>query len=135
MSDEFVVDASAMVDALLRTDAVGVALAKRISGSVCHAPHLIDAEVGSVLRKAERQAKITSDEALAGIRLAKILVDERYAHHGPLAAQAWQCRHNITFYDGLYVALAAALGIPLLTSDARLSNAPGLPCRVQLISS
>ncbi|WP_342801739.1 hypothetical protein [Nocardia sp. No.11] len=42
-------------------------------------------------------------------------------------------RHTITFYDGLYAALAARLDVPPLTSDARLSRTPGLPCRVEVI--
>ncbi|MGV9820532.1 type II toxin-antitoxin system VapC family toxin [Nocardia xishanensis] len=133
MSDEIVVDASALVDALLRDDAVGVALAKRISESVCHSPHLIDAEVGSVLRRAERQELISERTALTCMRLLKLLVDERYAHHDWLSVEAWKLRHAVTFYDGLYVALAARLEIPLLTRDEKLVNAPGLPCRVELI--
>ncbi|MGH3882079.1 MAG: type II toxin-antitoxin system VapC family toxin [Pseudonocardiaceae bacterium] len=52
----------------------------------------------------------------------------------PLARRAWDLRHAITFYDGLYVALAAQLDLPLLTADIRLSKVPGLSCRVMLIS-
>jgi predicted nucleic acid-binding protein len=40
---------------------------------------------------------------------------------------------NVTFYDGLYVALAAALRAPLLTADERLSPAPRLGCPVELV--
>ena len=46
---------------------------------------------------------------------------------------AWTLRDNVTYYDALYVALAARLGYPLLTADARLARAPGLPCAVELI--
>lgn len=35
-------------------------------------------------------------------------------------------RANLTFADGLYVALAAHLGGSLLTDDGRLANAPTL---------
>ena len=59
-------------------------------------------------------------------------VGERYPH-GPLATAAWALRDNVTYYDALYVALAARLGYPLLTADARLARAPGLPCAVELI--
>ncbi len=45
----------------------------------------------------------------------------------------WALRDNVTYYDALYVALAARLGYPLLTADARLARAPGLPCAVELI--
>ena len=40
----------------------------------------------------------------------------------------------MTFYDALYVALAAALDVPLLTADARLARATGLPCQVELVA-
>ena len=49
-------------------------------------------------------------------------------------ALAWQSRHTVTFYDGLYVALATVLRVPLLTGDVKLSKAPGLSCVVELIS-
>ena len=50
-----------------------------------------------------------------------------------MAEVAWTLRNNVTYYDALYVALAARLGYPLLTADARLARAPGLPCAVELI--
>ncbi|WP_282778832.1 MULTISPECIES: hypothetical protein [unclassified Nocardia] len=56
MTDEYVVDASAMVDAFLRNDAAGVATARMIAESMCQAPRLIDAEVGSDLRRANERA-------------------------------------------------------------------------------
>lgn len=133
MSDEYVIDASAMAHALIRKDASGTALAQRIAASTCHAPHLIDAEVGHVLRRHERNGQITEEVALVSFRLLETLVDERYAHSGWLALEAWELRHTVTFYDGLYVALAARLGMPLLTGDATLCRAPTLPCRVELI--
>ncbi|MEV6320049.1 type II toxin-antitoxin system VapC family toxin [Nocardia sp. NPDC051787] len=134
MSDEMVLDASAAAEALLRKDAVGSAVAERIASSVCHSPHLIDAEVGNVLRRHERQGLINEESAITGLRLLKSMVDERYAHHGWLAIEAWALRQTVTFYDALYVALAARLDIPLLTADEKLTKAPGLPCQVELIS-
>ena len=133
MNDEFVVDAAAVADALTRKDAVGIALAHRITESTCHAPHLIDAEVGRVLRRVERLGLITEEVAATGLRALATLVDERYAHTGWLAAAAWELRHTITFYDGLFVALAARLDMPLLTGDVKLSKAPGVPCQVELV--
>jgi predicted nucleic acid-binding protein len=62
-----------------------------------------------------------------------VLVAHRYPHVGPLGEFAWKLRHNLSFYDALYVALAARLGAPLLTADARLSRAPDLPCAVELV--
>jgi predicted nucleic acid-binding protein len=54
---------------------------------------------------------------------------------GALAATAWALRSNVTFYDGLYVALAVALAVPLLTADERLSRAPSLGCAVELVGA
>lgn len=61
------------------------------------------------------------------------LVDVRYEAHGRLAAAAWELRDNVSFYDGLYVALAGALALPLVTLDARLAEAPSLPCHIDLV--
>lgn len=130
---EFVLDASVAVIALVELTPQAHELRVRLEPSVRHAPHLIDAEVGSVLRRRTAAGEIESDLASRALqRLGRIVV-ERYAH-GPLAAAAWRLRHNVTFYDALYVALAARLGVPLLTADARLAHAPGLPCDVELIS-
>ena len=39
----------------------------------------------------------------------------------------------MSFYDGLYVALAEKADVPLLTADVKLSGAPGLRCRLELV--
>jgi predicted nucleic acid-binding protein len=61
------------------------------------------------------------------------LIDHRYEHRGSLATGAWALRANLTFYDALYVALAASLNAVLITTDARLSRAPDLPCDVDVV--
>jgi predicted nucleic acid-binding protein len=58
---------------------------------------------------------------------------DRHHAHGSFARMAWLLRTNVTFYNGLYVALAATLGLPLLTAAARLACAPGLPCAVEFV--
>jgi predicted nucleic acid-binding protein len=50
-----VVDASALVTALVGRSAGARALRRRLAAEVCHAPHLIDAEVGNVLRRRVRE--------------------------------------------------------------------------------
>jgi predicted nucleic acid-binding protein len=124
---EYVVDAAAAVSALGRKDAIGVAAHKRIAEATCHAPHLIDAEVGHVLRRGERTGEISDETARTALRALPEMIDYRYPHTGRLAQRAWDLRHTITFYDGLYVALAAALDLPLLTVDITLSKAPICP--------
>lgn len=132
MSD-YVIDASALVLALVgKTDAAD-ALRARLPEMRRHAPHLIDAEVGNVLRRHEQAGHISTREADTALRVAGLLIDDRYPHVGALARRAWSLRHNFSFYDALYVALASHLDVPLLTADTRLSRAPGLACRAELV--
>ncbi len=128
-----VVDASALVLALGGKTAAADRLRARFPGLRRHAPHLIDAEVGNVLRRHEHAGLISSAEAHAALRALRALVDHRYPHGGALTEHAWALRNNLSFYDALYVALAAQLDVPLLTGDARLSRAPGLPCQAELV--
>lgn len=130
---DLVLDASVAVRALLAEDVIGVAIQDRLAQDHCLAPHLIDAEVGNVLRKRVASGAVEAHSGEAALRALHTLVDERFPH-GPLASVAWALRHNITFYDALYVALAARIGVPLLTADARLGRAPGLPCAVEVVS-
>jgi predicted nucleic acid-binding protein len=37
----------------------------------------------------------------------------------------FELRHNLTAYDAMYVALAEALDIPLLTDDGKFAAMPG----------
>ena len=49
----------------------------------------------------------------------------RRIDHVGLLHRAWELRHNFSFYDGLYVALAEILDMPLVTLDRRLTRAVG----------
>ena len=129
---DVVLDASVAVRVLTTAGATSATLRARVHESSCHAPHLIDAEVGNVLRRAAASGAIAPDNAAAALRALGSLVTDRYPH-GSLASTAWRLRDNLTYYDALYVALAARLGFPLLTADARLARAPGLPCAVELV--
>ena len=51
--------------------------------------------------------------------------------HRPLLERAWDLRHSLTAADALYVALAEALQVPLLTLDKRLARADGPRCPVE----
>jgi len=133
VASEYVIDASIAVDALVHKDAVGIAASKRVSDSTCHAPHLIDAEVGQVLRRGVWKAEFTEHMARTALAALPQIIDQRYPHTERLASLAWNLRHTVTFYDGLYVALATVLGVPLLTADVKLSKAPGLSCAVEVL--
>ena len=68
------------------------------------------------------------------LRALPEVIDYRYPHTGGLADRAWDLRHTITFYEGLYVALAAVLDVPLLTGEVKFGEASGLSCQVMLIN-
>jgi predicted nucleic acid-binding protein len=98
------------------------------------APHLIDAEVGHVLRRATLAGELTATAARGALQdLADIPLLR--APHCALLKRAWSLRANVSFYDGLYIALAERLALPLLTLDARLAGAPGLRTSVEVIAS
>lgn len=126
-----VIDASGMIFALLARSDDAVVLRRRLSAEVCHAPHLIDAEVGNVLRRHVMRASLSVADAETLLRFGAPLVDHRHQMTGALARAAWALRQNLSFYDALYVALASALGVPLVTADLRLSGAPNLGCVVE----
>jgi predicted nucleic acid-binding protein len=98
------------------------------------APALIDAEVGNALRRQVRLGKIGPRKAGAALQDLLTMRLQRIPH-AALAERAWQLRDNVSFYDGLYVALAEAAGAPLLTLDERLTRAPGLRTEVELIAA
>ncbi len=132
MSD-VVLDASVAAIALVESTARGRNVRQRLQGTVVHAPHLVDAEVGGVLRRRAASGAIPVPRAARALRVLSTLIVERYPH-APLSAGAWELRHDLSYYDALYAALAGRLGHPLLTADARLARAPGLPCAVELVS-
>lgn len=127
----FVVDTSALVYASITADPAATRLRHRLQVEPVHAPHLIDAELGNVLRRHVARGALAPDHARTMLARVPSLVDHRYGHTGAIATAAWTLRDNLTFYDAIYVALAAALGVPLITTDRRLAAAPRLPCRVE----
>ena len=88
------------------------------------APQLLVVEVLQVLRRRVAAGTTTLNEADEARELLEDL-NIRYFDHALLANRIWQLRDNLTAYDASYVALAELLKVPLLTSDARLAQAPG----------
>jgi predicted nucleic acid-binding protein len=128
-----VLDASVLVDFLVDSDR-GQAVRRRLEETPgwLWAPAVIDAEVGHALRAEVRRRSVPAriaDEALEDLMAMQL---ERVSHRF-LAERAWQLRDNLSFYDGLYVALAEALDAPLLTADARLAKAPGSLAQIELV--
>jgi predicted nucleic acid-binding protein len=93
-------------------------------GEVLHAPHLVDVEVTQVLRRLEQAGTLTTsraEEARDDFRALRLVLHD----HRPLLDRVWVLRHNLSAYDGLYVALAEALEARLVTTDGRMAEAPG----------
>jgi predicted nucleic acid-binding protein len=132
--NELATDASALLYALTEPTDRAAALRARLARTHCHAPHLVDAEVGQALRRKARRGELDPDTAHATLHVIRSTVDTRYPLSGALAELAWAMRDNLSYYDGLYVGVAAALRVPLLTADARLAAAPNLPCEVELVA-
>lgn len=109
-------------------------LRSRLARTVCHAPQLIDAELGNVLRRKALRGELDPELARTALRHAPGLIDHRHDHRGRLAEQAWSLRENLTFYDALYVALAHALGATLVTADARIAAPPLQPCPIEVVA-
>lgn len=123
--DTAVIDASAVVEALLGTTA-GIVVRARLRGCELHAPAHLDAEVLSALGRLHGAGELTDQAVRTALRdLAGAPI-----HRHPLAgllAQAWDARDRLRLVDALYVELAAALGsLPLLTTDGRLARASPL---------
>jgi len=127
-----VLDASAAIDWLLQT-AAGQRIEQRIYShqESLHAPHLLDLEVGQVLRRLVREDTVSAERAEQAIEDLLDLRITRYPHF-VLLPRIWQLRHNLSAYDAAYVALAENLGARLLTRDARLASASGLTASIEL---
>lgn len=122
-----VADSSAIVDALSGSEAT----ARLLYYEVLWAPHLVEAEVGQAIRRRWVRGLLTEDRATAAVaQLAEL--DIALVEHRILIRRAWELRHDVTFTDGLYVALAERLRAPLVTLDARLAGAPGIRATVQV---
>jgi predicted nucleic acid-binding protein len=128
-----VVDASALLEALLRTPAASE-VERRLfdAGSTLHAPHLLDIEVAHVIRRYAAAGDL--DEARGRTALADLaeMPLRRYPHDF-LLPRIWDLRNNLTAYDAVYVALAEALDAPLVTRDRRLAAAIGHRARIELV--
>jgi predicted nucleic acid-binding protein len=96
------------------------------------APHLVDAEVLSVIRTRHRAGALDGTAASQAVEDLRLWPGERWSHR-VLLPRAWDLRANVRSYDALYVALAEALEATLLTLDRRLAAAPGLRCPVEIV--
>lgn len=123
-----VIDASAAVLGLLNDGDARATL--REASMVC--PHLADPEVAHALRAQVLRGDVTVADAVRALDAWGRLGIERVGVKG-LLGRIWELRDNVGAYDATYVAVAEALGAPLVTADGRLAGAPGLRCTVTVL--
>jgi predicted nucleic acid-binding protein len=128
-----VVDASAVIEVLLNTDA-GETVADRLlnPSETVAAPHLLDVEVLQVLRRYTLAGNLDAERGQQAVEDLRDLPIARYPHE-PFVQRIWEMRHNVTAYDAAYIALAEALDCALLTRDERLAAAPGHDATIELV--
>lgn len=123
-----VVDASAALSALLNAGPARQALASE----QLHAPHLIDSEVASGLRRLVATGRIAANAGWSALDTWRRLGLTRYPTHG-LLERIWALRDNLSAYDAGYVALAESLDCALVTADGRISRALGIRCLTTVV--
>jgi predicted nucleic acid-binding protein len=128
-----VIDASVLVEYLSLGEHAEPARERLFDeNQVLWAPQLIDAEVGQVLRREVRRGDLDDDWAGRAIwRLDRLPVNR--VSHAVLIRSAWTLRDNVSFYDALYVALAAMLNQPLITLDSRLARS-GVDAEIEVLT-
>lgn len=96
-------------------------------------PHLIDSEVTHVLRGLVGRGVLSGEQGTFAMEGFIQLTLTRFPADW-LRPRMWELRHNLSGYDATYVALTEMTGASaLLTTDARLVNAPGPQCRIELV--
>jgi predicted nucleic acid-binding protein len=133
-----VVDASVIIKVILAEPASMLArsLLAGAALDIRAVPDLAYLECASILATVARRGLQTQQDARAGL-LAVFRASLTVHPSTPLIAGALDLAltHGISVYDGVYLALADALGIPLITADSALVRAVGGPAaRLQLLS-
>jgi predicted nucleic acid-binding protein len=128
-----VVDASALLEALLRTAAAELVEDRLFAPrQTLHAPHLLDIEVAQVIRRYAASGEIDAERGRMALADLADFPLRRYPHDF-LLPRMWDLRNILTAYDAAYVALAEALDTPLLTRDRCLAAAAGHRAQIELV--
>lgn len=123
-----IVDAGVIVELL-----AGSLDPNRLGDEELAAPHLIDSEVTHVLRGLVRRGVLGDQQGELALQGFTQLTLTRFPADW-LRQRMWALRHNLSAYDATYVALTELTdATSLLTTDARLANAPGPECHIELL--
>jgi predicted nucleic acid-binding protein len=127
-----VVDASCLAEVLIDGESAEAVRGRLALDDDQAAPHAIDAEVIGVVRRHWLAGLVDETTAQLAVDDLATWPGQRFGHR-LLLPRAWELRHTVRSWDGLYVALAEALGATLLTTDARLAAASGPTCRIEVV--
>ena len=97
-----------------------------------HVPHLVEAEVVSVLRRQAAAGLLASEQARRAPDVWRGLGLIRYAA-SPLLERVWVLWAAVTAYGAMYVAIAENLECALVATDPRLLGANGLQCAITVV--
>jgi predicted nucleic acid-binding protein len=126
-----VVDASCLFEVLTGTTRAPSIRQRLALDAEQAAPHIIDVEVFSVIRREHRLGRLDETAAHQAVEDLETWPGERFGHRF-LLARAWELRDSIRGWDAMYVALAEALDAVLITTDARLGSAQGPTCLIEI---
>ncbi len=130
-----VIDCSAMVELLAAGTRTGAAIAGRLAATQSvTAPYVLDAEVASALLGLVRGQKITERAADAALRNYRAFPIDRHDVL-PLWPRIKILYASLSAYDAQYVALAEALGVPLITADARIKRSKAARCAIEVFGT
>lgn len=122
-----VIDASALVAALVDSGTEGEWADEVTASGPLLAPELILVETANTLRRLESSGAISRLEANSAFRdLMRLELD--LLPFAPFAERVWELRGSLTSYDAWYVAVAEAFEYPLATLDRSLTRAAGPAC-------
>ncbi|MFG2696655.1 type II toxin-antitoxin system VapC family toxin [Kitasatospora sp. NPDC048407] len=127
-----VIDCSALVVVLTAHGPDGELVRGRVaSAAEVYAPTLLDYEIQSALLGMQRGGKLTEREterAVAAYRMLPLVKRETL----PFWDRVRKLHANLSAYDSQYVALAEALGVPLITCDARIGRSGAAKCEIEV---
>ncbi len=128
-----IVDASCLYEVVVDAERSEHVRARLAADPDQGAPHVIDVEVLSVIRRDRMLGRLDATAARQAVEDLRDWPGERYGH-GALLERAWELRASVRAWDAVYVALAEALDATLITLDARLGRASSLGCPVEVLA-
>jgi predicted nucleic acid-binding protein len=130
-----VIDCSAFIGLLAAKTETADAIARRVTAvQTLYAPYVLDGEVISALLGLMRGQKISEREADAALSNYHAFPIDRQDVL-PLWPRLKSLHANLSAYDAQYVALAEALGVPLITADARIKRSGVARCEIEVFDA